>query len=947
MRRVAGLSILFVLIVMALMTACGGSKKTVPPAIAVSLTPSARVALDEGQTKNLSATVTNDAKNGGVSWSLSGAGTLSSQTTTSVTYNAPTSGGTTSATVTATSVTDSTKTATVSIAISAAPSIATTPAPTAGTNGTAYSFTVPQSGGTAPLTWLISAGTLPTGLTLSAGKISGMPNANATQSPFSFTVQVQDGAGMSATQAYSMTVANPPAPVINSTSPPAGTNGTAYTAFTFAVSSGGMAPFTWSENGALPTGLTLSAAGVLSGTPQQSGSFPITVTVQDGSNPKQMASQGFTIQINNPGPPTITTTSLPDGAVGTAYSQTIQATGGLTPFAWLVSSGTLPAGLTLGSSTTRAVTLSGTPTTVQSNVQFTVQVSDGASQTATQNYTVNIAAQPIVVTISNKISTIQAGGAPVTLNAVVQGDTQGVTWTLIANGSDCQPACGTLSNATTASVTYTPPAMVPGAPGNAPTIVATSVTDNTKSDADSFTITSVSASCTAQGNEAELNGQYAFSLSGFNSTGYLAVVGSFAADGTGKITGGEIDSNGALGVKSDIVVASASSYSVGSDGRGCAVIATSFGVFTARIAVGAVTSGVALKGRIIEWETGSGAFIATGQLIKQDVSSFTAAMTGNYVFGVTGWNTSNSGAMGVVGVMTFNGGQITTIEQDYEDGQGAGHTAAGTLTGTYSSLDANGRGTTTITGGNQGSTGAVYRVSASKFFYIQTSSDPVVVGELKQQSGTFNNGSLNGKAVMYGEHLQSTGSNVLIGIASAGGNGALTAAMYKDVAGTLSPVQNAVCTYSVASNGRTVLGGDCANTVFYLAGVNTGVALSTDAGESLAQFEAQSGSGSFTNSSVNGTYFAGSVRVVSQSQDTGLNSVTLLNGSVSGTGDYTSTSYQQGGDSFTDSYSIGSNGAFSTSQYPSDVTGIAISNNKFVMIDNVNSQYPSVTVAER
>jgi len=84
------------------------------------------------------------------------------------------------------------------------------------------------------------------------------------------------------------------APVIATTAPPDGTVNSAYS-FTFMVASGGKSPFTWSETGALPAGLALGSGGKLSGTPTASGSFPITVKVQDSAS--QTATQDFTIII--------------------------------------------------------------------------------------------------------------------------------------------------------------------------------------------------------------------------------------------------------------------------------------------------------------------------------------------------------------------------------------------------------------------------------------------------------------------------------------------------------------------------------------------------------------------------------------------------------------------------------------------------------------------------
>ncbi len=82
--------------------------------------------------------------------------------------------------------------------------------------------------------------------------------------------------------------------------------------------------------------------------------------------------ESVTLTISVQPHPTITTTSLPSGSVSGAYSATVNASGGLGPFSWSVSSGTLPAGLNLGASTTNSVTISGTPL-AQGSFSFTMQ----------------------------------------------------------------------------------------------------------------------------------------------------------------------------------------------------------------------------------------------------------------------------------------------------------------------------------------------------------------------------------------------------------------------------------------------------------------------------------------------------------------------------------------------------------------------------------------------
>ncbi len=92
-----------------------------------------------------------------------------------------------------------------------------------------------------------------------------------------------------------------------------------------------------------------------------------------------------------PPPPAlgIATASLPDWMQTFAYSQTIQATGGVAPLTWAISSGSLPHNLTLANSSTYSVTISGTPDMVQT-ATFTIQATDSKSRAATQSYIINI-----------------------------------------------------------------------------------------------------------------------------------------------------------------------------------------------------------------------------------------------------------------------------------------------------------------------------------------------------------------------------------------------------------------------------------------------------------------------------------------------------------------------------------------------------------------------------
>lgn len=167
---------------------------------------------------------------------------------------------------------------------------------------------------------------------------------------------------------------------------PPGTVGVPYPPFArLFTATGGTAPYTWTATG-LPSGMTLSSSGFLSGTPAVSGTFELLATVQDSSNPKLTASTQFAFTINSGEPLAILTTSpLPGGTGGAAYSFSLSATGGTLPYDWSVV-GSLPAGLSLNTATGL---ISGTPT-AQGSSSFTVQVADHTSATATLALTLNI-----------------------------------------------------------------------------------------------------------------------------------------------------------------------------------------------------------------------------------------------------------------------------------------------------------------------------------------------------------------------------------------------------------------------------------------------------------------------------------------------------------------------------------------------------------------------------
>ena len=335
------------------------------------------------------------------------------------------------------------------------PQIATPSLPS-GTVGVAYGPSALQAtGGIGTLTWNISAGSLPPGLTISPStgssvNISGTPG---TQGTFNFTVRVVDSLGQSDTQALSITVNQPPPLNITTTTLPAGTVNQAYTQTVAAT--GGFGAKTWSISaGALPGGLDLTpTTGVISGIPVAAGTSNFAVRVQDAAG--QSDTENLSITINLPAPPDITTTSLPTGNISQNYSETVAVTGGTAPLAFNIVSpgtGTLPPGLTLNTVTG---TIAGTPTAT-GTFPFTVRVADSFGQQDTQalSITINSFNSPTITTASLPAGTVGAPYGPGTLQAT--GGIGTLTWSVSVGSLPPGLAIGPPSTGSSVNISGTP-----------------------------------------------------------------------------------------------------------------------------------------------------------------------------------------------------------------------------------------------------------------------------------------------------------------------------------------------------------------------------------------------------------------------------------------------------------------------------------------------------------
>ncbi|BAQ81547.1 putative Ig domain-containing protein [Pseudomonas sp. St29] len=359
---------------------------------------------------------------------------------TSITYT-PTAGysGSDSFTYTATNASGTSSPATVTITVSA-PSITLSPGSLSnGSVGTAYNQTVTATGGTAPYTYAITSGSLPAGLILNTttGAISGTPMADGT---LNLTITATDANSATGSQAFSITI-GVQAPVANAVSATVAANSSA-NPITLNITGGAASSVAIATAASHGTATASGTSITYTPTAGYSGSDSFTYTATNASGTSSPATVTITVSA-----PSITLSpgSLSNGSVGTAYSQTVTATGGTAPYTYAITSGSLPAGLILNTATGA---ISGTPM-ASGTLNLTITATDANSATGSQAFSITIGVQAPVANAVSATVAANSSANPITLNITGGAASSVAIATAASHGT--ATASGT-------SITYTPTA---------------------------------------------------------------------------------------------------------------------------------------------------------------------------------------------------------------------------------------------------------------------------------------------------------------------------------------------------------------------------------------------------------------------------------------------------------------------------------------------------------
>jgi hypothetical protein len=491
----------------------------------------------------------------------------------------------------------------------------------------------------------------------------------------------------------------------------------------------------------------------------------ITVTATSVTDPTRAAA----IPISVYPAPTITT---PPSALATAFLNTdyacvltpitnigvtqipcqVSVAGGQGPYTWTIEGNAgFPDGMFLGRGLTANDTAIVGKPTLAGIYPFTLRVTDSLGGTNTVALTINVAPSQLKVVTPTVLTTkVGVPYSPVQLQ--VSGGVPPYTWSL-ANGSQTPPPGMTLS----------PAGVIAGTPTDASqSFIAVRVVDSqipvpaeaifptpapSRQKIITLTPSSQEPECFQGGSGVAADTPYAFFYTGFDADGPVIFAGSFTADSRGNITSGVEDVVRSSGTQLAQPLTTGGSVVFDNGGRGCMLLTTATGSTAFRSAPttrDTVTS-FFRDGRMVEFDDADGTGTrGTGSFRIQDGTVFSTALTGPYVFRLSGHD-NNGGHFAAAGQVVMDSGVITSMTADVNNAGALAGPIGGT--GTFSGADVNGRGTATIGVGSQVLDLIYYVVDANHLIFASSHraspGHPAVTGEATLGAGPFSESSLS------------------------------------------------------------------------------------------------------------------------------------------------------------------------------------------------------------
>jgi hypothetical protein len=456
----------------------------------------------------------------------------------------------------------------------------------------------------------------------------------------------------------------------------------------------------------------------------------------------------------------------------------------------------------------------------------------------------NPSSTPVITSLS-----ITAGtqGTPVTISGSAFGATQAAGSGTVTFGTTAAPV---LSWSATSIQVDVPSGLSTG-------MVNVFVTvSGMASNNEPFLLNAGTSSACATGNESLLSGSYAYFLTGFvGTTGTpSARIGSFTANGAGKIQlasvntsdGGEEDLNiSTNGNVHHTILAAGSSYSIGPDNRGCLTLAYSDSTTnTFRFSVGTISSSVATRGHIIEFDdtTGAGSR-GSGIFVQQTTNAFAVSgLAPNFAMGLEGFDPTG-GHVAIGGTFALNAGSMTNGYFDYNDANnllpfgsvGTNGTSFGHISTVVNSIPT-GRATSSFTAGIISTTTysfdlVFYIINANQMFAMTMDTlgvnTPLAAGRAIAAPSNVTAQSLNGNFILEATGVTGGAASVeLDQLAFTSANSTMVESGWQYSLGTgfvntlSTPKATTGITYAVSTQGRVTFGTGV-NAVAYLTSPST------------------------------------------------------------------------------------------------------------------------------